>query len=912
MPLEPDRRNQGATRRAAVECARACGAPRQVPCFPFSHFLLQSACRSMNFKLLEHWRPGDRRIVLSLRGMLLLLLVLATVPMAALMSWQIVDDLRSDEARRQARLVASAEALAKAVERELDSSVDALNILALSDRLRSDDPAAFERWMNAAGRLRGTWHSAVLLDAGGRALMDTGGGAPDLVSDAAAPWRPPLHSVLGGASSGISGLGVEPGSHLYATLVMVPVRVAGRPRYALGVWIPVGNWQALLAQAVPLEAGVGMLCDASGRVIARTASPEQVIGRPVCDLSPDRPVDRRRQPDGEDAWVAVHRIEPAGWHVSVAHAAAPVEAVQRHAVATALATVAGCLLLGMSSALLVARRITQPLELLADGRPALAAPGLQAREIVALDLAMRLARQRDEQARAELQRRADEFETLFHSTPIGLAVAQDPHCRQVIHNAAMDRLLGPAGPAMAGDAPWQLLRDDKPLQRDGWPLCAAARGGEPVDGVELDLARPGQERLRVIASATPLLDDHGRPRGAIAAMVDISEQRRAQLLHAALVSVERQSREKSEAAHRAKDELLAMLGHELRNPLGAISSAAEVLATGPAPALAANAVEIIGRQTRHLTRLMADMLDTSRLMYGAVPLARQRVDLAVLARQVVEGAAGTRAAARHTLSTSLEEAWAELDPARIEQVLGQLLANALTYTPAGGTVRVEVRHEDLAAVLRVRDSGPGIPDDLLPRVFDLFAQGARSSDRRDGGLGLGLTVVKRLVELHGGSVAIESSAEGTCVELRLPAVPPPVQAPVQAAGDGWRRAGPARRVLVIEDNPDALAALRALLGVDGHEVHAESDGRAGLEALLARRPDLAIVDIGLPSIDGLQVARHARAQGYPGRMVALTGYGRDGDVQRSLKAGFDAHLVKPIEREQLRRELAETWPLTHP
>jgi CheY-like chemotaxis protein len=139
-----------------------------------------------------------------------------------------------------------------------------------------------------------------------------------------------------------------------------------------------------------------------------------------------------------------------------------------------------------------------------------------------------------------------------------------------------------------------------------------------------------------------------------------------------------------------------------------------------------------------------------------------------------------------------------------------------------------------------------------------------------------------------------------------------VQAPVQAAGDGWQRAGPARRVLVIEDNPDALAALRALLGVDGHEVHAESDGRAGLEALLARRPDLAIVDIGLPSIDGLQVARHARAQGYPGRMVALTGYGRDGDVQRSLKAGFDAHLVKPIEREQLRRELAETWPLTHP
>ena len=298
---------------------------------------------------------------------------------------------------------------------------------------------------------------------------------------------------------------------------------------------------------------------------------------------------------------------------------------------------------------------------------------------------------------------------------------------------------------------------------------------------------------------------------------------------------------------------------------------------------------------------MAEMLDTTRLMSGQMALVRQVCELAPLVHSALAPLQAGAAASGHALALALDEAWAEVDPLRIEQAISQLVGNALKYTPAGTTVRIRLERDGGEAVLQVGDDGPGIAPDLLPRIFDLFAQGERRSDRRDGGLGLGLTVAKRLVELHGGTIGVDSGADGTCFEIRLRSV----AAPATSQAPAWRPPVAPRRVLVIEDNADALAALHGLLSVDGHEVLSESDGGAGLAAVLTQRPDLVIVDIGLPTLDGLQIARHARASGYPGRMVALTGYGREDDVRRSLKAGFDAHLVKPVHGEQLRRQLNE-------
>ena len=251
-----------------------------------------------------------------------------------------------------------------------------------------------------------------------------------------------------------------------------------------------------------------------------------------------------------------------------------------------------------------------------------------------------------------------------------------------------------------------------------------------------------------------------------------------------------------------------------------------------------------------------------------------------------------------------DDAWIEADATRIEQVTTNLLNNALKYTPAGGRIEVDVGSDAGQAVLRVKDSGVGIAATLLPRIFDLFVQGERTLERRAGGLGIGLTLVRRLVQLHGGTIEAQSApGQGSLFTVRLPAVAAP-----SSAHEAERERGPEsrrRRVGIVEDNEDALAALRSLLELDGHSVWSESDGLAGLSAVLAQRPDVAVIDIGLPGIDGYELAKRSRAGGYAGRMIALSGYGQDRDVQQALKSGFDAHLVKPVDPTALRRAMAD-------
>ena len=1043
--------------------------------------------------LLERLRP--RWPSASLSTYMVAVLLLATTPIAALMAFQWVDSAIAERDELADRLGATASTLATSIERELSSSIDALAILSRTAALQRGDVEAFRRVLADDGLLRPSWSGAYLVDGRGRRLFDTAG--------ATAPPPQPSADEAGdagvpGQSPRISGVLDDrlPGHRL--TAIEVPVTVAGQTRYRLGAWIDVGAWQGLLRQARGDAPGYTNLYDGAYRIVARTRAPERFIGQRLVESTtqqmqahPDS-FGRLQSLEGEPVYAAWRGVPRSDWGVAVAADAEPLDRRTRNAILTALGTVAACLLGSVTLALMVVRRVVRPLERLAREGVAPEAARIPVREFELLNDALRLAAHQDAQARHRLKSKAAEFEALFESSPIGLAFAQDPQCREVLQNAALGALVGPRLEAA------EFLRDGVALPPAEQPLQVAAARGEAVRGQELEIRVAGRAPRFAIAHAVPLRDAAGRPRGALGALVDITErkqaearlmeaderlresqrlvdlaqeaghvgffhyrfdeaalawtagqamlfgiderplggslrdwgeridpadrgrveatlgelfeaqaekatlefrvtlpdgaarwlssrvlmsygpggvpqqmigitvdmtdQKEAERERAALIEREQAARRDAERASRAKDEFLAMLGHELRNPMSAIGSAVELLGRVPPTSdVAGNARDIIDRQTRHLAHLLDDLLDVGRVISGKILLARQRFDLAAMVERLVGTVRLTGALAQHTLETSLQEAWVEADVTRVEQVVSNLLGNAGKYTPPGGRIEVVVRVEEApdapgaeapgaaaaeaaadrfaagssaangatasggapsvatasgaapgdgpptdpqarrrVAVLEVRDNGAGIAPELLPHVFDLFVQGERSLDRRGGGLGVGLTLVRRLVELHGGSVEVESSTAGSVFRVRLPAQPaPPPKAAACALPESRRR-----RIAVIEDNQDALNALRSILELDGHAVSCATDGVSGLAAVLKLRPDIAIVDIGLPGLTGLEVALRSRAAGYPGRMIAISGYGQESDVQQALRSGFDAHLVKPIDATALREQIA--------
>jgi signal transduction histidine kinase/CheY-like chemotaxis protein len=360
--------------------------------------------------------------------------------------------------------------------------------------------------------------------------------------------------------------------------------------------------------------------------------------------------------------------------------------------------------------------------------------------------------------------------------------------------------------------------------------------------------------------------------------------------------------QQAELADRHKNEFLAMLAHELRTPLAPILSAVQILGRQAGDnAMVQRAREVVERQALHQARLLDDLLDISRITRGKIELRRRKVDLGVAVGEVVEAMRPLINAKAQSVSLTLPEEplFVDTDPTRLNQVLTNLLNNAAKYTHAGGRIAVTCRRDGEQAVVVVRDNGVGIPREMLTRIFDLFAQAEPLTARTQGGLGIGLTLVKSLVEMHGGTVMARSRGRGTGseFEVRLPAVAAP-------AGDALRAtdAAPphARRVLIIEDNVDTRETLRRVLELDGHEVQEAADGAQGIEIALATRPEVVIVDIGLPHVDGYQVARRLRASlGGAPLLIAVTGYGQAEDRRMSRDAGFDVHLVKPVAPEQL-------------
>jgi CheY-like chemotaxis protein/anti-sigma regulatory factor (Ser/Thr protein kinase) len=363
---------------------------------------------------------------------------------------------------------------------------------------------------------------------------------------------------------------------------------------------------------------------------------------------------------------------------------------------------------------------------------------------------------------------------------------------------------------------------------------------------------------------------------------------------------------------RRKDEFLAMLAHELRNPLAPIRTATDLLPRMIAhgdPRIGAT-LKVVSRQVQQLTRLVDDLLDVSRITQGRIEIKHSPVELSAIVRQALESVESQIKDKRHTVHTDvLPGLYVQGDSARLVQCVSNILTNAVKYTDTGGQIHIALASTGDHAVLSISDNGIGIPPKLLPRIFELFVQDERSLDRSQGGLGIGLSVVRQLIEMQGGTVTASSpgAGAGSSFQIVLPRIPPPHgEEPVKA-----EFTSAPLRILVVDDNEDAADSLATLLSLDGHSVQAEYDSHEAIEAARTFDADLILLDIGLPSIDGFEVARRLRAAGNKATLVACTGYGQKEDVERALGAGFDAHVTKPVNLatiEELLRRIAASKP----
>jgi signal transduction histidine kinase/ActR/RegA family two-component response regulator len=378
--------------------------------------------------------------------------------------------------------------------------------------------------------------------------------------------------------------------------------------------------------------------------------------------------------------------------------------------------------------------------------------------------------------------------------------------------------------------------------------------------------------------------------------------------HASLYSEANAARRDAERANRIKDEFLAMLGHELRNPLAPIATALQLMKLR-APNVLARERAVLERQVEHLVTLVSDLLDVSRIARGKLELRREAVDLADSVNAALELSGPLIEQRRHVLQVDVPRGFYVYgDPARLAQVLTNLLNNAAKYTPPGGRITVDARSEGEALRLRVVDSGAGISPELLPQIFDLFVQDKQALDRSQGGLGLGLAIVRNVVEMHGGRVVARSAGvgQGSELEVTLPLLTRPSLAPSAAPSPRTPAPSTGAKVLVVDDNEDALCLLSEALALSGYQTHTATDPAQALVMAEQVCPDVALLDIGLPVMDGYELARRLRAQRPEDdalKLVAITGYGQPGDREQARLAGFDEHMVKPVRVEELQRVL---------
>jgi PAS domain S-box-containing protein len=502
----------------------------------------------------------------------------------------------------------------------------------------------------------------------------------------------------------------------------------------------------------------------------------------------------------------------------------------------------------------------------------------------------------------EVRERLRALQSIIARAPIPIAIAHDPQCRVITANGALAAMLGmpedanisltpPPGQAQ----PYRIQRNGRDVAPADLPMQYAVAHRIAVSN-EIEIVRADGSMLFVKNDVEPLYDAQGRIYGAVSVCVDLTERKRAER---ALLD-----------ADQRKDEFLATLSHELRNPLAPLRTALEVLRLAKDdPDLAEKARQTMERQLAHLARLTDDLLDVSRITQNKVELRRERVDLCAALHSAVETTWPSIDSYDHTLRMDLptRPVWVLADATRLAQVFSNLLSNAARYTPRGGRIFVTAAVDGDRASIVVADTGVGIPSDLLPRVFDMFTQLAADRDRTHRGLGIGLTLAKRLVELHDGNIEARSDGPGHGSQfiVRLP-VQQDRDASIEPTSTDAESITPSGcRVLVAEDDPDAAEMMEVMLQYKGHDVRLAGDGEQAVAIAEDFHPQIAFLDIGMPRMDGYEAARRIRAAlGRRVMLVALTGWGQDEDKRRSRDAGFDHHLTKPPEPEMLDKLIA--------
>ena len=502
----------------------------------------------------------------------------------------------------------------------------------------------------------------------------------------------------------------------------------------------------------------------------------------------------------------------------------------------------------------------------------------------------------------ELRQRLRSLQALIESAPVPIAIAHDPGCHYITANRALTALLRvppdsniSMAPPTGEQPPYRIQRDGRDLPESELPMQLAIAQHASITN-EIEIVRSDDTVAYVQNDVEPLYDTHGNVYGCVSVCVDITDRKLA----------ERALRE----ADRRKDEFLATLSHELRNPLAPIRSALEVMRLARHdPEVVEKARATMERQLLHLVRLTDDLLDVARITQNKLEMRRSRVDLRAVLHSAIEAIRPAMDTQEHTLKLELPASplWADADFTRLTQVFSNLLSNAVKYTTRGGTIRVGATATSERARLSVEDDGVGIPPDMLPHIFDMFIQFPGHRERSHGGLGIGLTLAKRLVELHGGTIEVRSVGvgRGSTFTVTIPLVQNVDRA------DTWGtlphvQTPRACKVLVADDNADAVEMMRLMLTLHGHEVSVASDGVTAVALAKSIEPQIAFLDIGMPRMDGYEAARRIR-DALRSRivLVALTGWGQDEDKRLSWEAGFDHHLTKPPDPDVLDRLISE-------
>ncbi|MFM1988221.1 MAG: hypothetical protein RJA99_1178 [Pseudomonadota bacterium] len=873
-----------------------------------------------------------------LRGLLILpLLPLALVSGVLVWTlWQGSRDAVYDELARDARTVAAA------VDQEVEIGKAILDTLAASDLVDAGDWDGLRRLAIAALHDRpDSW--VALGAASGQLVMHTiepGPPVPAMAphahahSDAEIAWLGrPLPLGTQGLSERVVRTGRMQNTGLYfgavirrpAVAIGVPVVRGGRVTHVMILGFAPDRLSRLLLRSSATDGTQAALVDASGRVIASSRDPEIATGRPVGDDLRRRigaAPEGLREGDGLDGEAVVAAFRRTGytdWTVTIGRPRDAAFAPAWRVVALWTAVLATLLALSAWSARRLWLRLAPPLA--AMGRaaraiqqgtpPELPFSGVAEIEelgILLKEAARAEARNRDEALRwavaeqAARSREASErlLRRVLDTVHASVAVLE-PDGRLVEVNRAPLSAAGLRRSELIGrpiwEGPWWR---DEPEAREAVRRAVAAAAAGRASRLDVAAKLPEFGRLAIDLQISPLRDETGRITLLIASGVDVTERERTA---AALREADRQ-----------KDEFLAVLSHELRNPLAPIRAASHVIRQrDPTDPALAKAGSVIERQIRQLVRLVDDLLEISRITQGRIDLHRRVEPLAEIVAAAVEAARPAIEAAGHALEliAPATSPCVEADAARLSQALLNVLNNAAKYTPRGGRITVRIGRDGPRATVAVEDTGIGIEATLLPRIFEMFVQGERSA----GGLGIGLALARRLVEMHGGTIRAHSEGpgRGSRIEIALPEADA-ADAPAGPV-DGSARSAPTRRqVLIVDDNVDAAEMLKTSLELDGHAVRTVHAGRAALAEVATTRPDVVLLDIGLPDLDGLEVARrlHAKYGSACPRLIALSGWGQERDKRRAAEAGFERHFTKPVDPDTIAALVATPPPPAEP